>query len=399
MKMNKLKIFLITAFLLVSTVPLLTACAGQSGITRLQFVRTEDRSEFHVRVRLGTYANGVVELPSEHRGRPVTGIAAPGFRDATHFISVTIPASITTIANNAFRNTPNLTVIMLGTEPPKQNNSFTNIANTGTGVKAIIVPDAALEAYREAWSQHSDHIHPASSVINNYFLVSDGLLVSYFGWQEEIIVPDQVISIAGSAFRNNQGIKRIIINQNTTSIVPDAFRGTSELAYIAVAEDSESFASINGILYNATRTRIDYIPSRLSGMVVIPDGFVSMRVLGQTVSHNFSDAARANYFAGTFITSISLPGSFAIIPAGFLSDTPYLNSITLGEGLTRINARAFENAVGLKTISIPSTVDFIAADAFNGARNLTIHVPFAQTDVPSGWAEGWNAGRPVVFAQ
>jgi len=400
MKIKKLKLLLfLSIFLLAAAVPFFSGCAGRTGVTRLQFLRTEDGTAYHVRVRFGTYANGVVELPSEHRGRPVTGIIAPGFRGGTHFIAVTIPASVTYIASNAFRNTPALTVIMQGLEPPEQHDdSFNNAANTSTGVKAIIVPDAALQAYRTAWSTRASHIHPASNVINDYFLVDDGVLISYFGWQEEVIVPTQVTSISGRAFRNNQGIRRITIPQSVSSIDPDGFRGTSELSYIAVAAGNESFSSRNGILYNAAGTRIEYIPSRLGGAVVIPDGFVSMRVTGQNVNYNFSDAARANYFAGTLITSITIPGSFDIIPADFLRDTAQLTSVTLNEGITRIAPRSFANAARLNAITIPSTVTFISADAFAGARNLTITVPFTEDGTPSGWVEGWNAGRPVVFA-
>ena len=404
MKMKKSRWLILVLFLFVVCVPFFVGCngcAGEAGVVQLQFLRPENsNTEWEVRVRFGTYANGVVVLPSEHRGQPVTGIASPGFRGATHFIAVTIPSSITRIATDAFRNTPNLTVIMQSTVPPSQDNSFAGLTANIIGVKAIIVPDSALETYKTEWSQYASRIYPASMIVEENFLINDdGYLVSFFGWQGQVVVPASATSTASAAFTNNQSITKITFHQNIKAIAPDGIKGTSELTNIAVSEANELFASVNGILYDKAKMNMLYIPSKLGGAVVIPEGFVPITGTNQyNINYHFSDAARAQgYFSGTLITSITFPTTYTNIFPEFLKDCSQLTTVVLNQGLTRIGAHAFANASKLTTITIPSTVTFIGADAFLGCNSLTIRVSLAENEVPEGWETNWHGGRPIVW--
>ena len=59
---------------------------------------------------------------------------------------------------------------------------------------------------------------------------------------------------------------------------------------------------------------------------------------------------------------------------------------------------AFTSTAFVEKLYIPDTVEVISAEAFVKAPNLSdIYVEFNESDIPVGWAEGWNAGKTVHY--
>ena len=62
-----------------------------------------------------------------------------------------------------------------------------------------------------------------------------------------------------------------------------------------------------------------------------------------------------------------------------------IQTVILAEGITEIEARAFENMENLAGITIPDSVTSIESDAFKDCPNLTIHrIPVGTTDLLDG---------------
>ncbi|MCL2185093.1 MAG: leucine-rich repeat protein [Treponema sp.] len=79
-------------------------------------------------------------------------------------------------------------------------------------------------------------------------------------------------------------------------------------------------------------------------------------------------------FAGTDITSITIPGSITTIGANTFSDCENIESVILLNGVTTIGDNAFSSSV-IKSITIPASVTSIGKAAFNrcyGLSSLTI---------------------------
>lgn len=73
-----------------------------------------------------------------------------------------------------------------------------------------------------------------------------------------------------------------------------------------------------------------------------------------------------------------------------------LKSVTISESVTSINSYAFFYCVKLESVSIPAFVTSVGYNAFYGCLSLTV---YCEADSqPSDWSENWNAGDcPVVW--
>ena len=84
-------------------------------------------------------AEGVVEIPSSFKGRPVTGIAASAFNSCKTITSVIIPDGVVDIGDKAFLECENLTSVVMSDSVTKiGENAFEYLDN----LKAIVVPES-----------------------------------------------------------------------------------------------------------------------------------------------------------------------------------------------------------------------------------------------------------------
>ncbi|EAY00987.1 surface antigen BspA-like [Trichomonas vaginalis G3] len=73
------------------------------------------------------------------------------------------------------------------------------------------------------------------------------------------------------------------------------------------------------------------------------------------------------------LTSITLPASLSTIRLHTFSFTTYLETLNVGEKCTKIDEYAF-NSSGIKTLNLPSSINYIGNYAFANCRNLDIRV-------------------------
>lgn len=386
--MKKIGLILVIILVLGLSVVVLTACKGQTGEVNLSFVLNEEKTEYAVRSKIG-YANGIApEIPEKYKKKPVTKVDSGGFRGATAFISITIPETITEIGHEAFNNCYSLTIIFKSTTPPVQDSSFGG--NLHGGVKALVVPAAAVDAYKAAWPDYASKIHSDALINNDVYLVSaDGLLISFFGDGTQMAVPSSVKKTGARAFVNNELISEISFHAEVDSINIDGLDGCKMLTKININAENTAYSSHDGILFNKAKTTVLLIPDSLSGAITLPEGIT------QT---SFEDK---DYFSGTKISSISFPTGFTRIVGefsgkkGFLQDCTELTSVTLANNLDYIGKNAFGGCSKLTSINIPASVTKIEENAFFGCSKLTINVPFAESEKPDGWVENWHGGCAV----
>jgi len=361
--------------------PVILACAGKTGNIGFNYVLNEEKTEYAVRSKVG-YANGIApEIPETHNGKPVTAIDDGGFRGALAFISITIPETVKKIGHEAFRNCEGLTIIMKSTVPPTQDKSFIGVVYYGT--KAIIVPASAVETYKEAWPEFKNIIYSDANVSGS-FLIVDGALVSYFGGDEEVIIPTSAVKVNSRAFYNNELIHKVKLADTTTELASNAFSGCKHLEEISVSASNVAFSSKDGILYNKTVTSVIFIPANLGGEITIPNGITQM---------GFQNTG---YFVGRNITSIKFPQSgYTRLVGGFFRDCGNLSNVMLPSDLDYIGTAAFENCRKLKEIIIPASVTQIETDAFKGCSGLTIKCK--ATEAPVGFKTNWNSGFTIVW--
>lgn len=189
----------------------------------------------------------------------------------------------------------------------------------------------------------------ASSIGKNAFY-GDNLL-------EEITIPDSVAEIKEKAFGYCSNATKLSIGKSLNSITPDVFYECRKIETIGVDEENETFSVLDNILYNKDKTRVVLCPMAYSKKVTLPD---SVEVIGERA------------FEGcNYIPEIELNEGLKRMEYECLGFCYGLKSITLPQSLEKIDSRAFYFDY-VNNITIPANVNSIGFMAFAGINDLTL---------------------------
>ena len=218
-------------------------------------------------------------------------------------------------------------------------------------------------------------------------------------------IPDGVIGIGDSAFSECSALTSVSISDSVADIGVKTFYHCSALTAIEVASDNPSYSSLDGVLFNKSRTElIQYPAGKTKPAYTVPDGVAKIS------NHAFSDCSA--------ITSISLPASvtdigyldlgdcIALASIEVASDNPSYSSLdgvlfnksgteliqytirnaetnyTVPDGVSSISDDAFCNCMFLKSVTIPDGVTVIGSGAFYNCSALTsVSMPDSLTDI------------------
>jgi len=202
--------------------------------------------------------DGCTGLTSVTIGSGVTSIDRAAFSGCTGLTNVTIPNSVTSIGDTAFSRCTKLTSVTIG-------NSVTSIAKGAfagcTGLTSVIIPNSVI--YIEG-GFGSGAFYGCTGLTS----VTIGNRVEYIGEQTffgctgltSVTIPDSVLSIGDWAFSNCTGLTSIIIGSGVTNMGGLLFSGCKVLSQIIVFSDNLYYSSLDGVLFNKTKTSIIEYP-------------------------------------------------------------------------------------------------------------------------------------------
>ena len=228
------------------------------------------------------------------------------------------------------------------------------------------------------------------------FVIEDGVLIKYNGWQSFVEIPDAVTAIGDSAFKNNTTMMTVSIPDSVTSIGNNAFYGCTSLLGVMIPDSVETIGY--SAFYNCSKMTSAYLPVNEKFTVVnsntfyncaalkeieIPDSVtkVSGYAFGNctnlnkvTLSKNI-EALGDRAFANTSIAEILIPKSLDWCDSGYGVAGPFTNceklkTVKFESGVTQIARMLFDNCTGLEEIAIPDTVTVIESNAFSDCENL-----------------------------
>jgi len=208
-----------------------------------------------------------------------------------------------------------------------------------------------------------------------------------------ITIPNSVTSIGEWAFADTM-LTSINIPNSVISIVNGAFLGCTSLTAINVAADNNRYSSVDGVLFNKSKTVLIHFPGGKTGAYTIPKGVTSIggsafrysSLTGITIPNSVSNIGE-HAFAESNLTSITLPNSIISIRNSTFDGCNDLTSVSIPNSVTSIGEHAFQACGSLTTINIPITVTSIEAFAFSECANLT-SVTFQGPIPSSGFHEG-----------
>lgn len=249
----------------------------------------------------------------------VTRIGIQTFRECTTLTKLTIPDSVTHIGLHCFAKCTNLTEVTIP-------DSVTYI---GEGVFKDCIGLADKDG----------------------FVIVKGILFSYLGEEERVIIPQGVVRIDAFAFSKNPHIKSITIPDSVKIIGHHAFANCDNLSSVNIPDSVEV---IEERAFKGCPSMAD------------EEGFVIVRY------------TLCDYFGNH--QTLTIPDGIVHIGNECFSMSRTLTKVTLPESVKTIGRWAFLHCNTLTSINIPDSVEHIGLQAFMGCKNLSsISIPDTTT--------------------
>ena len=254
----------------------------------------------------------------------VTSIGDYAFDGCMSLKGITIPDGVTSIGYSAFAWCQGLTSVNI----PDSVASIGDSAFLGCGsVKSMSIPKrlkAALKNFRfiEKLEYTGSSGSGKTDSSADDFVIKNGELTKYTGYDSRVVIPNGVTSIGEEAFAFCENLTSITIPNSVTSIGEDAFKACK-------------------------------------------------RLMDVTIPGSVTSIGSGAFWACESLKSVNLPGSMTRISFITFADCKSLTSITIPDSVTCIGNRAFSGCSSLTSVSIPNSVTCIGQGAFERCESLT----------------------------
>jgi hypothetical protein len=203
----------------------------------------------------------------------------------------------------------------------------------------------------------------ADGGIYAYSTNSDGSanIAGYTGPPWVVIIPTNingltVTSIGNNAFVRHIGLTSMTIPESVATIGQDAFGSCASLTNVTI---------LAGGLTN-----------------IGAQAFTNCINLNQLTIANGVTSIGAGAFAGSGLTSVTIPGSVANVGSNAFLDCRSLTNATINFGVTNLAVNAFANCTSLASVAMPASVTSIGGSAFYACIELTtITIPSSVTNM------------------
>ena len=395
-----------------------------------EFVRCPENYKGHYTIQEGVTSigdcafRGCSSLNSVTIPSSVMSIGGDAFAGCSGLASVTIPNSVTSIGGDAFAGCSGLTSVTI----PNSVTSIGSFAFSGcSGLTSITIPNSVTSIGYGAFYNVLNIVYSGIATgstgspwgarsVNGYvegYLVYESeaktqLLTCSSAATGEIIIPNSVTSIGGSAFRGCRGL---------TSVVWNAKNFADFAEYYDEYDNKYHYGPFCNIASQITSftfgSEVEHIPAYLcSGM----ENLTSV-----TIPNSVTSIGYRAFYGCSGLTSVTIPNSVTSIGKEAFDGTAwfdnqsdgviYINqmlytykgempantSIVVRDGTTQICGSAFEGCSGLTSVTIPNSVTSIGGSAFRGCRGLTsVTIPNSVTSIGRSAFKGtaWLANQP-----
>ena len=275
------------------------------------------------------------------------GIFAPWFPHRQTIKTAVIEDGVTNIGARAFFAMGNITTVTIG-------NSVTSIGEGAffgcRGLTSAVIP------------------YGVTSIGENAFFSAN--LTS-------IDIPNSVTTIGESAFAWNRHSTSINIPSSVTFIGQEAFGMCDSLTAINVDADNLYYSSVNGVLFNKTKTRLIRYPSaKPEATFIVPESveIIEFRAFGNSryLTSIYVDSNNQHYTSENGVLFDKLKTTLIQYPTG-KPDAIYI----IPNGVTTIADDAFARNKHLTFLTIPSSVTSIGIRAFWHCDNLASVISYA----------------------
>jgi hypothetical protein len=200
--------------------------------------------------------------------------------------------------------------------------------------------------------------------LGGYFLIDSNVVTENGGCTGDAQIPNGVISIGPSVFKNATGLTSVTIPDSVTSIGAEAFADTPTLISVSIGE---SVVTIGDAAFNGTRLTAMTIPDSVTTIDMY--AFANIPTLTSISFGNSVATIGDSAFYDSGITNLEIPDSVVSVGNYAFLNTESLSSVYFGNSLSTIGVGAFQNS-GIQDLFIPDSVTTINDYAFADSTSL-----------------------------
>ncbi len=382
--MKKILSILLTFTLVLSTSLITNTAANavQSGVFEYTF------SNSQATLKTATNVSGDLVLPEYVGDYPLVGIADNAFVNCSGMTGITIPAGVITIGKTEFDGCPVLNQIIVDGSNPQYSSLdgvLFNKAKTllitypqGKVVSSYVIPGTVINigtyAFLNCILLTNITIPVSVTGINSYAFYNCRALPS-------VTIPDSVTNIDTAAFNHCVNLTVVNISRYVTNIGEGAFWVCDKLSQINVDSNNTKYSSLDGVLFNKTKTNIiEYPQSKTGSSYTIPSSVTVMsdnafcanaNLSGVTIGNNVTNIGKRAFMRCTGLGSIIIGNAVTIVDVSAFEGCTELTGVTIGNAVTDIGDLAFKGCYKLAGVVIPDSVITIGDQAFCNCNGLT----------------------------
>ena len=275
--------------------------------------------------------------------------------------SITIPSTVTSLSLNAFNSCDNLQKVVISSAN-KNYSSSNGALLSKDGTKLYYVPSGVV-----------NYTIPSGVKSIESYAVDCNKKISTLN------IPDSVTTIKAFSMESSPALTTINVGAGVSLIAGYDVTGKSSSDFhytlekftdINVSASNKTYASVNGVLYNKSKTKLLFCPEH-KNKVTIPATASSIG------NYSFSD--------NNALASIYIPNNVKKIEAGAFTRCTALKSAILPYGLTEVESSVFQGCKSLASISIPRGTVKVKSSAFYDCPKLSsVVIPNTVESLGSG---------------
>ena len=368
--------------------------------------------------------SGELSVTNTLGGVSVTRIAWGVFLSCDGLTGITIPDSVVDVGDGAFQGSNfhpdeftteyfsfvNLASVIIG-------NGVTNLgvfSFTGCPVLTNVVIGARVASIGYDSFVDCPNLKTINVDAENRFFASDSGVLFTKDMTTLIRYPERgngsyaitgsVTTIDRGAFYRCNPLGSVTIPAGVNRIGIIAFADCTELTSIDVDVSNMSYSSLNGSLFNKSRTTLIQCPGATTGCYTMPDSVTTIghaafigcsSLTGVTMPTGVTSIGKSAFSLCTGLTSLKIPSGVPIIDSYTFSSCTNLGSLTIPASVTNVYD-AFYACYRLKDILFEGNKPYTTLysspfDLFYSCRSATVYYLPNTT----GWSATF-AGRPTL---
>lgn len=313
----------------------------------------------------------------------VTYVGDGAFSGCAELRSVSLGENVSFIGNHSFLNCDKLTSLFLPSSVKHLGGGFANGCDQLT--RLTIADDNStflLGSNGEVYSKDTQTLLFVPAGVSGAYSVMDGVKFienNAFESCEQITtisIPDSTTHIGSEAFTQCRDLSSITISSSVEYVGDLAFSYCNNLENIQVDEQNRNYCSINGILFTKDKTVLIAGPKKNITTLTIPEGVVRIE------DHAFDRSEH--------LTELVIPSTVESIGWSAFDSCYTLQSVKIEPGAKcSMEGNVFYACVNLKSIVLPESVQPLPPVLFESCKFLT--------DIYFGGSEEqWNSFKVEV---